>query len=72
VKKYYSGGIAPKSHAIKLSIGDIRIGLGFGDFSGSVPRFAYFGPIIKLGRKWNCMFRIWNIALQIYKMEPPK
>jgi hypothetical protein len=68
----YTNGKAPRAHAIRVAIGSIRIGLGFGDFSGSVPRFAFFGSIIAPGRKWTRIARIWNLAFQVHKVEAPK
>lgn len=69
MKKSISMGIAPRGHKAIIHIGKIWAGIGIADFSGSIPRFAYFGSIQREGRDWNYMIRIWNIAFQIFKMK---
>ena len=60
----YSTGTAPKARFFKLKMGDTKIGIGFADFSASVPRFSYFGEILHPGLRVY-LFRVWNFGIQI-------
>ena len=83
MKRTRAIGITPRSKVFKIKIKQTTIGIGFGDFADSVPRFAYFGEILHPGLRIY-LFRIWNFAVQVvtllkripaarygYKVEEP-
>jgi hypothetical protein len=66
MKRSQSLGTTPKSRIIKIKIGQVKIGVGFGDFHDSVPRFAFFGEILHPGLQVY-LFRVWDFAIQVVK-----
>lgn len=64
MKMTHSKGTVPRSRLLKMKIGHAKIGIGFGDFSDSVPRFAYFGEILHPGLRVY-LFRVWDFGIQV-------